>query len=253
VKNSDLKIDFFGDGMRIFLDYISRQLAKNPNYKPHPIVRALECALEGVEKCEVGKKTMGVSQDGTEKSVYQPYVVVLEKKENGVEVKEIRNLKVDKELPLDVMVVIFRLQIHLDRIEGDTVTPQQMVDTLNEVIPGKNFYALGDRWMEARDIFREKMKKGQISIHKGFLNKKDIDELTKIRFDTKWEDYSPKLRSFIGMGITDKLGEDGKIVVTTPTNFKIEKYKVFDSAVEFMIGKTSEYMKPVSQTTKTKP
>ena len=252
MKKSDLKIDFFGDGMRVYLDYVSRQLLKNPDYKPHPIVRALECGLKAIENCKVGERAMGVSQDGTEKSVYQPYAVALEKKENGIEVVGLRNLKVDKELPLDVMVIIFRLQMQLDKIKGEIVTPKQMVDVLNEVIPGDNFYALGDRWMEARDIFRERMKDGKISITKGFLNEKDIDELTKIRFDTKWEDYSPKLRSFIGMGITDKLDGKGKVIITTPTNFKIEKYKVFDSAVEFMIGKTSEYMKPVSQTKSTK-
>jgi len=242
MKKNNLEVDFFGDGMRIFLDYISRQFAKNPDYKPHPIIRALECALEGIEKCEVGKKTVGISQDGTEKSVYQPYIVVLEKKEKGIEVKEIRNLKVDKELPLDVMVIVFRLQIHLDRIKEDTVTPQQMVNVLNEVIPGNNFYALGDRWMEARDIFREKMSKGQINLTRGSFNQKDIDELLSIRFDTKWEDYSPKLRSFIGVAISEKLDSKSKMIITTPSSYKIEKYKVFDSAVEFMIGKTSEYM-----------
>ena len=111
--------------------------------------------MQGIEECKEEECTMGgVSQDGTEKSVYEPYIVVLQKKKDVIEVKEIRNIKVDKQLPIDIMVIIFRLQIQLDKIEGDTVNPQQMVDALNAVIPGNKFYAHGDRWKEARDKFK---------------------------------------------------------------------------------------------------
>jgi len=245
MTKNKMKIDFFGDGMRIFLDYISRQYKKNPDYKPHPIIRAFECALQGIDKCKDGECTMGVSQDGTEKSVYEPYIVVLQKKGNGVEVKKIENIKVKKELPLDIMVIIFRLQIHLDKIKGDTVNPQEMVDALNAVIPGNKFYALGDRWKEARDLFKEKLEKRQISLPKTPQTEKMIEELTKITYNTPWEDYSNSLRSFIGSGIIEKLEDKNvQVVITSPTNSIIEKYKVFDSATEFMIGKSSEYLKP---------
>lgn len=239
------QIDFFGDGMKIFLDYISRQLKKNSDYKPHPIIRAFECAMQGIEKCKEGECTMGVSQDGTKDSVYEPYIVVLEKKSDGIEVKEIRNVKVDKQLPTDIMVIIFRIQIHLDKIEGDTVNPQQMVDVLNTVIPGNRFYALGDRWKEARDLFQEEMKEGKIYLPEKFKTNGMVEELLSIKYNTPWEDYSNRLRSFIGSGIIKKLKDkDVQVVITSPTNSKIEKYKVFDSATEFMIGKSAEYLKP---------
>jgi hypothetical protein len=236
------QIDFFGDGMRIFLDYIARQLKKNPDYKPHPIIRAFECAMQGIEKCEEGKCTMGVSQDGTEKSVYEPYIVVLQKMNNGIEVKEIRNVKVDKQLPTDIMVIIFRLQIQLDKIEGNTVNPQQMVDALNAVIPGNKFYALGDRWKEARNKFKELLEQGKMYLPR---DPEIIEELKSIKYETPWEDYSNKLRALIGSSISQTFDNKGGIVtITSPTNSKIEKYKVFDSATEFMIGKSAEYLKP---------
>ena len=238
------QIDFFGDGMRIFLDYIARQLKKNSDYKPHPIIRAFECAMQSIEECEEGKCTIGVSHDGTKDSIYEPYIVVLQKNNDGIEVKEIRNVKVDKQLPTDIMVIIFRLQIHLDKIEGDTVNPQQMVDALNAAIPGNKFYALGDRWGEARDLFQEEMKEGKIYLPEEFKTNGMLEELLSIKYNTPWEDYSNRLRSFIGSGIIKKLKDKNvQVVITSPTNSKIEKYKVFDSAIEFMIGKSAEYLK----------
>lgn len=235
-------IDFFGDGMRVFLDYINRQHKKYPEYQPHPIIRAFDCALQGINQTKIGECTIGVSQNGTETSVYEPYIVVLEKKEIGIEVKEIRNLKVNKQLPIDVMILIFRLQIQLDKIKGDTVNPQEAVDALNEVIPGDRFYALGDRWREARDNFKELLKNGKLHMRP---DPEIIDELKSITYDTPWENYSNRLRSLIGSSIAKDLNsEKGKVIITSPKDSRIEKFKVFDIATEFMLGKVSEYMRP---------
>ena len=217
-------------------------LKKNPDYKPHPIIRAFECALQGIEKCKIEECTMGVSQDGTEKSVYEPYIVVLQKKKDGIEIKEIKNIKVDKQLPTDIMVIIFRLQIQLDKIDGDTVNPQQMVDALNAVISGNKFYALGDRWKEARDEFKKLIEEGKMHLPR---DPQLIEELKNIRYETPWEDYPNRLRALIGGSISQSFDNKGGIVtITSPTNSKIEKYKVFDSATEFMIGKSADYLKP---------
>lgn len=238
-----MDFDIFGDGMRIFMDYISRQYKKNQNYKPHPIIRAFEVAIQGIKECENEECTMGFSSEGTDKSVYEPYLVVLQKNKDYIEVKEIRNLRVDKELPIDIMVIVFRLQIQLDKIDGDKVYPQQMADALNEVIPGNNFFALGDRWKEARDLFREKLEKGEIALPRNLVNDKLIEEIKNITYETPWEEYNHHLRSLIGSLIIEKLEDDNvQIVITSPKHNKIEKYKVFDSAIQFMIGKSSEYI-----------
>jgi len=244
MKNNKIEFDIFGDGMRIFLDYIDRQYRKDANYKPHPIIRAFECALPGIEDCDIGERTMGLSHEGTEDNIYQPYAVVLEKLKDGIEVKEIRNLQVDKELPLDIMIIIFRLQIQLDKIEGEVVTPDEMADALNHVIPGEKFYALGDRWKEARDLFRENLKMGRIRIPKEFEEDGLVDELLSIRYDTPWENYSNRLRALIGSGIIEKLDNDKvQMVITSPKDSEIEKYNVFDYAIEFILGQASDYLR----------
>jgi len=235
-----IEFDFFGDGMRIFLDYINRQFKKNPNYLPHPLIRAFACAIQAIDKTKVGEHSMGISQDGTKDEVYNPFIVVLKKKDNGIEVKEIRNVKVNKTVPIDVMLTIFRLQIVLDRIDGDTVTPQQMVETLNAVIPGNKFYALGDKWREARDEFKKQLKAGKIHIPN---DPELIEGLRNITYDTPWEDYPIKVRAFIGSLVvrTHNL-PFGTVVITSPEDSKIEKYKVFDTVMEFLLGEGSKYL-----------
>jgi len=236
------EIDFFGDGMRIFLDYISRQLKKNLNYTPHPIIRAFGCAFEGIENLKEGENVMGISQEGSKDNIYEPYIVVLQKHKDGIEVKEILNAKLGKQLPLDVMIIIFRLQIQLDKIESDVVSPEQVVNALNAVIPGNKFFFLGDKWREARDEFKKLLQEGKIH----FPNDPElIEELKRIRYDMPWEDYSNKLRAFIGGATVSIFGKKGgTVVITTPKDFKIEKYKVFDMATEFILGKAAEYLRP---------
>lgn len=250
-KNS-IQIDFLGDGLRIFLDYIDRQLNKNPDYTPHPLIRALELALLKTKEIEAGQCVMGVSQDGTDKNICNPFAVIIQKHEgDNFEVKEIRNLKVDKVLPLDIMIIIFRLQISLDKIKGDSVDVYQCAECLNAVIPGNYFFALGNKWKEARGNFKELLEKGKVGIPRSTEMEKIADELKSITYDTPWEDYSSQLRSLIGGSIKESVREAGDVIITTPESYRIEKYKVFDMAIEFMIGKVSEnvnlFKKPVNK------
>lgn len=138
------------------------------------------------------------------------------------------------------MITVFRLQINLDKTEGDTVNPEQMVSALNKVIPGNRFYALGDRWKEAREMFKKLLEKERIRLPDDPELKK---ELSQIKWDESWEDYSHKLRTIIGQGFIPYLNKDSSVVVvTSPKNVKIEKSEVFDIATEFMLGETAKYL-----------
>lgn len=235
----------FQDGMVIFLDYISRQLSKNPDYSPHPVIRALMCALHDIDKIENGQTVGGMSQDGTKDAIHEAYIVILEKRADGVEVKEIRNINVDKRLPTDVMILIFRLQIQLDRIEGNLIYPEEAVKVLNKVIPGNRFFYLGDKWREALAEFKRELKAGKIYLppeHGAIMD--TIKQLGRIPEDAPWEDYPNDLRAFIGCSVAKKYCKSGGIVVTTPKDFKFEKYKVFEMATEFLMGRLAEHLKP---------
>ena len=235
-----MEFDYFNDAMNIYLDYILRQFKKNPKYKPHPLIRAISNAIEGIEKAKEGENIIGISNEGTKDSIYEPYMVVIQKKKNVIEIKKITNLQVNKQIPVDVMITIFRLQIQLDKIDGETVTSQEAVDALNSVIPGDKFYALGNKWREARDKFLRLLKEGKIHLPP---NAHIIEEIKKINSNTPWENYSNRLRALIGPCFFDDSKKSGEIVVTTPKSVKIEKYKVFSAAIEFLLGKTSGYFK----------
>lgn len=239
MSSAEKNIDFFSDGMRIFIDYIKRQYKKNDEYLPHPIIRAFENGLSHIDSIEVGEKVIGTSSNSINERVYSPYAVVLEKEEEGIKVLEIKNLQVKKDLPLELMVVIFRIQIHLDKIEGDTITPQEMVEIMNEVIPGNNFVLLGNRWKEARDKFKKLLEKGKIHFP---IDQKLIDELSNITQSTPWEEYSNRLRSLIGGVMGNEIAEGGQILITSPLDSEIEKHKVFESSIEFLLGQASEYL-----------
>lgn len=236
--------EFFNDAMKVFIDYVDRQMKKNANYKAHPLIRAFECALSKIDEFKVGERLLGVSQEGTKDSVYNPYAVALEKKENGIEVLEIRNLKINKEVPVDVMVMIFRLQIQLDKIAGDCVSPDQMANMLNDVIPGNKFYALGDRWKEARDAFQKQVETGKVPLPADRKRREELfSGLEKIKYSTPWEDYPSKLRTLIGMSIMDSLEDKRvKMIIVSPKTAKIEKFKVGDMAIEFLMGEVSEFL-----------
>lgn len=243
MKGNNIDIDFFGDGFRIFLGYISRQLKKNPDYLPHPLVRAFECALQDFDKLSEGERTMGMSQDGNEHAIYNPYIVVLEKKNNGVEVKEIRNLSVNKDLPIDVMIYVFRLQIKMDQVASKYLTPLEMVEILNDVIPGNKFLSIGDKWKEARNLFRKLLEERKIMIPN---DKKLIDQLLALKWDTEWKDYPNNIRAFIGGAVASHFTDTkGAIAITSPIDENIEKEKAFDTVMQLFLGKSSEYMNPL--------
>jgi hypothetical protein len=191
---------------------------------------------------EVGKKAMGFSSSGTEQLVGEPYVVVLEKTADGLEVVEIRNIKVDKTMPVDVMLMVFRIQVLLDRIEGDCVGPKQMVEVLNAVIPGERFIAMGDRWREAVAEFKKQLEAGKIHIPQ---DPELVNQLTSITNKMTWDEYPNRVRAFIGGSLGLSLGsKNGTVFITSPIDSKFEKFKVFDTAIEMLLGKSAEFLAP---------
>jgi len=238
----EIEFDFFGDGMRIFLDYIARETKKKPAYIPHPLIRAFECAIRAMGKePKNGERFMGVSQDGTETEIYNPFIVIIEKCKTGIEIVRIVNIKVNKDIPVDVMVTIFRLQIVLDRFGGDTVSPRQMTDALNAVISGNKFYYLGEKWKDARDEFNTQLKAGKHPIPDDPEVVKDLSTLTD---STPWEDYSSKLRTLIGSAIALRENlPNGTIIIVSPKDTKIQRCVVFDSATEFLLGEAADILK----------
>lgn len=243
-----MEYNMFRDSFLIFIKYIQRQYKKNKDYLPHPLIRAFEIAVSQIEKMKVGEVSMGVSQDGNNNRVVNPYVVVLEKTDKGILVKEVSDLQIDKKVPVEAMIMIFRLQILLDRYEGD-LTPLQATEILNTVLVKEPFVFIGDkleeRWIEARDYFTKQLEDGKIKFAPHLTV---IEDFKKITYDMTWEQYPTGVRAIIGQIFASKLNvTPGKIVCTTPTTAPVPKFKVFEMAMNYLLGSIAEHLKPQSK------
>ena len=218
-------MNYFAEGMRIFLDYIDRQFKKNPDYIPHPLIRAFVCAHQGIDNLEEGKCTLGVSQDGDDSNSGESYSVVLEKGKNSYSVKDIRHIGLNRLISIEHMMSIFRLQIHIDRYCGNELKVDEALNILNELVSEPKFQAVGDRWREARDYFITALKEGKIhlpddpNLRAGMLS---------ITMNMDWYDYPSDVRSLIGAFLPSLNSSDDRcFTVTFPKNNKIEKHILF--------------------------
>lgn len=229
--------DFFTDGILIFLDYINRQLKKDPDYAIHPLIKALINATQSFEDKEIGESVIGLSGEMANGNLHNPYSVALEKKKDGIEVLDIRELNTNKQIPLDVMICLFRLQIHLDKIPGEKILSSQSIEILNQILPEFHFYELGDKWIEARDSFAKRLENGNISIPPSFMTDVIRNAFTTISFETPWEEYPPELRSLIA-GASAELfdSRSNTIIISSPPNDQIPKYKVFEFTTQILLG-----------------
>jgi diadenosine tetraphosphate (Ap4A) HIT family hydrolase len=234
--------NFFKDSIAIFLSYITRMMKEDSDYKPHPLISAFEMALQGLHKAKEGECIAGVSgnQSG-HGNLLNPYLVVLFKdKDDGIIIKTITDVATNKELPTDFMVTIFRLQIRLDKYPGDEVNATDAARILNDVIPGAHFYALGERWTEARDKFIDLVENGNMKIPS---DKAIISELKELKKNTAWEDYSPQLRGLIGGTLAEEFDKrSGIIVLTNPINIELSKIKLFEMVGQIFLGETSRFL-----------
>jgi hypothetical protein len=69
-----------------------------------------------------------------------------------------------------------------------------------------------------------------------------------VPYDTPWEDYDNRLRTYIGSAISDLLEKNYEVIITSPKNSKIKKYEVFDKATEFLLVKPTEYLQAQKET-----
>ena len=230
------------DALKIFFDYITRRLKKNTDYVIHPLIRAFMNATDAIAKVKVGETTMGLSHNGNANHILNPYAVVLKKTTDDIiEILDIKNLKTDVSLPFNILVIIFRLQVHLDKIEEDSLTANQTARVLNKIMPFFHFYTIGSKWKKARELFLENLNKGKIATP---LPQDLLEELNATNDNTPWEDYSPRLRTWISTPFATTLDRrSATIIITSPDSDTIGKAMILDMAVQFAIGEYGYYFK----------
>lgn len=217
--------NYFNDGLRVFIDYIDRQFKKNPDYEPHPLIRAFACANQGMASLEIGKCSVGVSQSSDDPNVGEVYLVVIEKGDEVFSVKEIRQMGLDRPVSIEQMISIFRLQIHLDRLESEEIPVETAISALNEVVTTPKFQSVGERWTEARDEFVSALKAERVHIPD---DPELRDGLLKITKDMNWYDYPRKVRKLMGSFFELLEQDEGLVInVTFPKDGRVSKGIVF--------------------------
>ncbi len=214
----------FRDGIEMFLSYSERQLDKNPDYQPHPILRAFNMALTKFEEVTDGEYVMGVSgNDG--KHVVS---VVLKKEPDHALVANIIDMNTGQSIPVELMFKLFRLQTKMDSYpEG--IPTRELVQALNQIFTEFHFHHLGDRWEEARDLFVKRLEEGKIKLRRDENTDKLVQELTSIKKNTPWEEYPGSIRGLVGGSAAELFDKrPNSITITTPDDVKNDPGKIFD-------------------------
>ena len=213
-------------GILLYLDHVIRCLKKNQDFEPHPLVKALALALEA-SKDKTDGNYAGVSGDPT-KELREMYSAVIEKKGDKFVILAFHDLSNGLELPLDLVVQLLHISIKLDKFENNTVPLNDAVDILNEVISSLTFKLLAEDEIEpAIKNMVQKIKQGNVIIPPKL--QKLIQSLKNLKTDTKWEEFDPVLREFVG-GLWAAEKYDNKTVMITSKPKTVEKNFVINAA-----------------------
>jgi diadenosine tetraphosphate (Ap4A) HIT family hydrolase len=235
-EKEEYQTGFFQDGLNVFLSYTERRLEENPDYQPHPILRAFNAGLTKFDELKIGERTIGLSgNDGQ-----QVVGVVLEKMGDHVKVLNIIDFHTDESIPVELIFRLFRLQRKIDKYP-DGIPTKEMVDAMDAIFPEFHFHYLGDRWVQARDHMKKLMQEGKIRLPAG--NQQLVNDLKLITYEMKWEDYPPSVRSMIGV-VAHDMFEDKRpsaVVISTPPGVNNDPRKVFDSVMQYYLGESARY------------
>lgn len=196
------------DAILAYLDYVAIKIEKNPDYQPHPIIRALLCAVSDEQDTKNGT-VLGVSgnEDDTGKnSATEMYAVVVEKKRKGFCILEINDLSTGNTLSLYEALTLIELSLKLDKVEGSFVPPDVVSTLFSDVLNGITFeFVTPLNYKEARNYFKEMLEKRKVFIPQ---DPSLIDSLSKITEDTPWEDYDSNAREIIATNWAIKNGKN---------------------------------------------
>src|SRR5437899_3111156 len=104
-RNSDAE-----DAMLRYVNLVVQRLEKDPAYETHPMLNALAMALHGVKDAAPDQTAMGTSGMGTELA----YAVVVGKRGEGFDVKEVVDLNTGKALTPSAMTAVVDCEVLLD-------------------------------------------------------------------------------------------------------------------------------------------
>lgn len=231
-----------------YINYIQRKIKRDSEYQPHPLVKAIYCALQGMEDHKDGAVLVGVSGDAQEHADDRPkemyFVSIRKDDEKSFTLLKVRDATIGRDMPIEHAMQLLLLSMKLDKYEGKDVPVDVSVDIMNEVVPTLEVIRFNNsEWKEARDSFKEIVKQGNLRIQNTPENQ-FVKDLLSVRTDTPWEEYPPSVRATIAQAWIAKTSPpiQGKNpIVISSIEDKVEKHKVIRFVREFLYGKPSDY------------
>lgn len=236
-----------------YINYINRQMKKNPDYTPHPLVRAIYGALEGMESHKNGAVLMGVSGEKDEKDRSQEaYIVVLRKDDDhAFTLLNVHEAVVKQDVPVEAAMQLLLLSMRLDKHEGPDVPVDAAIEIVNDTIPSLQLIKFDNsKWKEARDGFKKHVQEGKVVMQEGPETEKMIEEFMTIRENTPWEEYPSIARVTIGqywVSTNTEVQADKNPIVITSVDDVVQKYKVMRMVRENLFGWSAEFLNQVSR------
>tara|TARA_B110001454_G_scaffold158569_1_gene147874 strand:- start:10739 stop:11473 length:735 start_codon:yes stop_codon:yes gene_type:complete len=236
---------FISYGILFFLGYVQRKLRSDPQYLPNSLIRAINAAAAAAETVTVDRNAMGTAFDVKEDDIQQGYAVIVARRSYGIEILKIQDLTNNVEIPPELCLNIFNIQILLDKYSGEEISVFDAVDVMNSCFESPQFIALGDNWPAARDKFIEAVNRKTFNF--GSQEEKVFVQtmLSKITRNTNWEDYPSRLRSLISAYFVDKdNGKPNTLVISTTGKHLVKKSQIFKFSNNIVMDFGMKYMAP---------
>jgi len=238
----------FGLSLVAYMNYVQRKLKRDSSFDPYPLVKALNCAFEGIEKLKVGETFMGVSGDANrypDNSPRESYCVVIRKENNGFTLLEVHDLSIGRNVPLGAAIYLMLISMKMDKFDGLNIPVDDAISIINETLPEINIIRFNNsEWKEARDNFKKTLQEGKLKIPEHMFTKELRRDILNITYSTPWEEYPPSIRSMIAsdwvIQKTQKQTEKNQIVFTSIDEV-IQKYKIMQFIRQILFGQPSEY------------
>lgn len=239
--------------LKAYLNYVSRKMRKHENYDPYPLVKAIALAVQGAR--DEGKPGTYAGTSGDANQHYdgesrKTFFCVIElNKDESITLREIYDIQNQSPVPIKVASYMLLLSLKFDKIEGSSISVDDAIKIINTTIPRLNLIRFNnDEWKEARDYLSANLD--TFNVPRELYNDYKSD-FSKLRFETPWEEYPPRIRLAVATTWMQQkhndLFKEGYINITNV--YLAEEYPkvtILNATFTMLYGQISDYFDEVN-------
>ncbi|WP_394217537.1 YecA family protein [Halobacillus trueperi] len=248
-----MEAEEFEYSLKAYVAHVQRQIKKDDNYEPHPLVKALIFAVDNAVENDKPGNYAGISGtvEGEEDNPNHPFFVVVNySNDKIITLLEVQDINLGKPVPIKIASIIILLALRFERIEGNLINVDTAIDIINDSIGFLNIVRFNnEEWIEARDYTKKLMEEGNFKLPQEM----DTSFFHEVTYDTPWEEYPSQLRSLIASNwLTAKLEEEPPVdgvmnVVNVFLEDEYPKSKYLDNLLHMLYGEVSKYFNEVNE------